>query len=303
MKYGFSTLGCPDWDLDMIITQASSMGYDGVSLRGLQGELHLPACPELAQNPQAVAGRFSDAGVELVCLETSNCFHWKDKKKVAEHKAQTREFIELAGALGCPFVRVYGDEIPRYEQRQTTLVRVASALSELAPVAAANNVTLLLENHGDFAGSRDLWFIIDTVSHPAVQGCWHPCHGKGIGEKHGLAIPRLGSKIAMVHVVDGKFTDEGALDMYALPGDGDVDYERFLDLLRGIGYQGYLMFDWPKLWSPSLADPESAFPSALTKMKGIVEKLEATKVLSAYKGDKKAPTFASPPKRGLMRTS
>lgn len=293
MKYGFSSLGCPDWDLDTIISQASSMGYDGVTLRGLQGELHLPACPPLAGNPQGVVRRFEEAGVELVCLETGHCFHWKDKKKLVAEKARVRAFIELAAALGCPYVRVYGDEIPRYEQREAALTRVADALRDLAPMAANHQVTLLLENHGDFSGSRDLWFILDTVSHPAVQGCWHPCHAKAAGETHSLAVPRLGTKIALVLVVDGKFTDEGALDMYALPGDGDVDYTRFLDILRGIAYQGYLIFHWPRLWNPSLSEPESAFPAALGKLKGMLDALGATKELSAYKGDKNAPKFAA----------
>ncbi len=294
MKYGFSSLGCPDWDLDTIISQASSMGYDGVSLRGLQGELHLPNCPALAGNPQGVARRFEEAGVKLVCLESGNCFHWKEKKKLAEHKAQTREFIELASALECPFVRVYGDEIPRYDVRESTLVRVAEALSELAPFASSRNVTLLLENHGDFTGSRDLWFTLDTVNHPAVQAAWHPCHALAVGERHSLSVPRLGTKIALVHVVDGKFSDDGALESYALPGEGSVDFERFIDILRGIAYRGYLMFHWPKLWNASLAEPESALPAALANMKSTLSELEQTKVLTAYKGDKNAVTFAAP---------
>lgn len=297
MKYGFSSLGCPDWDLDTIISQASSMGYDGVSLRGLQGELHLPACPTLAGNPQSVARRFAEAGIELVCLETGNCFHWKDARKRTEQKAQVREFIELAGALDCPYVRIYGDEVPHYERRETTLVRIAEALRELAPMAASHNVTLLLENHGDFAGSRDLWFILDTVSHPAVQACWHPCHARVLGDTHTIAVPRLGTKIALVLVVDGKFNEVDALDAYALPGEGNLDYPRFLDILRGIAYQGYLVFHWPKLWNPSLAEPESAFPAALTKLKEMVRVLEEVKELSAYKGDKHAPKYASPQPR------
>jgi sugar phosphate isomerase/epimerase len=269
------------------------MGYDGVTLRGLQGELHLPACPSLAGHPREVARRFADAGVELVCLETGNCFHWKDRKKQTEQKAQAREFIELAGALGCPFVRVYGDEIPRYEQRESTLVRVADALSDLAPMAASHNVTILLENHGDFAGSRDVWFILDRVSHPAVAGCWHPCHAKAVGEKHTLAIPRLGTKIALVLVVDAKFTEAGALDAYTVSGDGDVDYPRFFDILRGIAYQGYLVFHWPKLWNLALAEPDVAFPAALVKLRAMLDALDEVKELSAYKGDKNAPKYPS----------
>lgn len=301
MKFGFSSLGCPDWDLDTIIAQAAEMGYDSVELRGLQGEMHLPASPALARTPEKVADRFRDAGVELICLGTSNCFHWKERAKVAEHKAQVREFIELAAHLRCPFIRVFGDEIPRYEQRDRVLVRIAEALAELAPVAAACNTTIVLENHGDFANSRDIWFILDTVSHPAVQCCWNPCHGKAAGERPTWSVPRLARRIALTHIVDGRFTDEGALDAYALPGDGTVELERFLDLLRGVGYAGHVVFEWPKLWIPTLADPERALPAALAHLKKIIEELESVKPLTAYKGDKTVAPFAPPPARPPVR--
>src|SRR5687768_5834892 len=93
MKLGFSSMACPDWDLDTIVAQAAALGYAAVELRGLQGELHLPASTAVAKNPAAVTGRFRDAGVDLACLGTGNCFHWADRKKLAEHKAQVREFL------------------------------------------------------------------------------------------------------------------------------------------------------------------------------------------------------------------
>ena len=293
MKIGFSTIGCPDWDLDKIISQAQAMGYQAVEFRGLQGEMHLPAVAAVARDPAALAARFAEAKLDIACLATGNCFHWQDKKKVAEHKGQVREFIELAAELKCPYVRVFGDEVPRYEQKQAALLRVAEALRDLAPVAAAHGVTLVLENHGDFAASRDIWYILDSVDHPAVQCCWHPCHAKAAGDRISLSLPRVGRLIALVHLVDGRFNDAGALEGYALPGDGNAEIEKFLLLLRGLTYDGYLIFDWPKLWITGLADPEKTFPSALTKIKAMLAKLDAVKDLTAYKGDKNVPKFAA----------
>lgn len=293
MKLGFSSLGCPDWDLETIIAQAAAMGYQGIELRGLQGEMHLPGCAALAQNPDGVKTRLREANVQLVCLGTGNCFHHADARRVADEKAAVREFIELAGHLEVPYVRVFGDEVPRGDSKPAVMLRIVEALKDLAPVAAANRTTILLENHGDFCGSRDLWFMIDAVGHPAVQGCWNPCHARAYGEKSGLAIPRLGRKIEMVHLVDGKFTAHQALDHYAIPGEGDLGLEHFLDLLRGIAFQGYLMFEWPKLWLPGLADPERAFPAAKTNIERVLNKLNEQKELSAYKGDKNVPRFAA----------
>lgn len=293
MKIAFSSLGCPDWDLATMIAQAAAMGYDGIELRGLLGEMHLPNAPSLAQNTAGVKARLREANVELVCLATGNCFHFKDAARVADEKAKVRETVELAGKLGVPYVRVFGDEVPRYADRHATVLRIVAALRDLAPFAAQHGVTLLFENHGDFAGSRDTWYIVDSVNHPSVQCCWNPCTGKAFGERMGLAIPRLGCKIELVHLVDGKFTDSDALEAYAIPGDGDLGLERFLDMIRGIGYDGYIVFDWPKLWVPSLADPEQAFPAALANIRKVFAEFEARKDLSAYKGDKNVPKFAA----------
>jgi sugar phosphate isomerase/epimerase len=294
MKLGFSSQGCPDWDLDTLVAQAAAMGYQGVELYGLQGEMHLPALPLMRQDPKAVASRFRDAGIELVCLSTANAFHWQDRRRIAENQQQVREFIELAGELGCPYVRVLAGELPRNEARNTTLPRIADALRELSGIAAANGTIILLENHGDFAGSRDLWWILDTVQHPAVRACWHPCHGQAAGDRPSLAIPRLGRRIALAHLVDGQFAANGAFEAYALPGAGQVDLELTLDLLRGIGYEGYLIFDWPRRRIASLPGAEQALPAALAKMKAMLDKLESTKELTAYKGDKNAPRYRKP---------
>lgn len=293
MKLGFSSIACPDWDLETIITQAAALGYDGVELRGLQGEMHLPASPALAQDPAAVARRFADAGVELVCLATGNCFHDPNRRRVAEQKAQVREFIELAAQLGCPMVRVFGDEVPRYDQKQAVALRIIDALRDLAPFAADHGVTLLLENHGDFVTSRDVWFIIDSVNHPAVKCCWHPCHARAGGDRMTLAIPRLGRMIGLVHLVDGRFSEDNTFEGYVLPGEGNLDVERFLNLLRGVVYQGYVVFDWPRLWVPSLAEPDKALPAAAEKIRGIFEAFRNEKELSAYKGDKSVPKYAA----------
>ena len=39
MKLAFTTLGCPDWDLDTIISKAAEFGFDGVDFRGCRGEM------------------------------------------------------------------------------------------------------------------------------------------------------------------------------------------------------------------------------------------------------------------------
>jgi hypothetical protein len=61
------------------------------------------------------------------------------------------------------------------------------------------------------------------------------------------------------------------------------------------------MFEWPKLWEPSLAAPDAALGQA---QKFLRERVDAKQpILSAYKGDKKAPTFKDTSKRQKVKTS
>jgi len=293
MKIGFSSVGCPGWDLGTIVSNAKAMGYQGVELRGLRGQMNLPICPELTADPPATKALFAEAGVELACLGSSAAFHFRDPYRVADNQAEAREYIELAGKLGCPFVRVFGAEIPRrfllgYESRDVVLARIAKALRELAPVAMEHRVTLLIENSGDFVDSQSVWFLTDAADSPAVKVCWSQFAAATVNEPASISIKRLGSKIAIARICDGKFVP-GGVESIELPGKGDLNIALVVELLKGVAFDGYLMVDWPKLWNSSLADPEKAFPEAQKYLKSLLDLKRVE--LTAYKGDKNAPKF------------
>lgn len=293
MKIGFSSMVCPDWDLPTIVANAAAMKFDAVELRGLQGQLNLPSCPPLAAEPETTKALFAEAGVQLACLGTSASFTSSNPREVAKAQAEVRDYIELAASLNCPAVRVFAGELPRGGERHKTQARVADALRQLAPFAAKHHVEILVENQGDFARSKDLWFLIDAVSAPGVKCCWNPAYGLIVNERPTISIPRLGKRIRMAHITDIKLAGPGELESYVEPGTGDVELARMIDLLRGVGFAGTLVFEWPKLWVASLAEPDKILPKVqafLTKCINAVEK-----PLSAYKGDKNVPTLGPQP--------
>ncbi len=291
MKIGFSSLACPGWDLETIIAKAGEFGFDGVELRGLRGELHLPLVPELAGRPEEVRDKFRQKNVELVCLGASATLDSRKRSELGRQKQTIIEFIELAAKLGCPHVRIFAGEVQRWDNQRAALARIAQALISLAPVAARHNVTLLVENGGDFPGSQELWFLIDAVGLPAVRCCWNQCHALLARERATNSIPRLGYRIGLVHTCDARFDELGVLQEYKPLGEGHVEVERQIELLKGIAYDGYLIFEWPKLWVGSLPAPEQILPAAAKFLKARLS--EKQPILSAYKGDKNAPRFAS----------
>ncbi|MFQ5425163.1 MAG: sugar phosphate isomerase/epimerase family protein [Phycisphaerae bacterium] len=298
MKLAFSSVGCPGWDLATMVQRARDLRFEGIELRGLRGQMHLPHSPELAANPTRIGDLLRDTGVELVCLSSSAVFHVTDAREVAENQAQVREYVDLAASLGCPFVRVFAGEVPRarfagYQRRETVLGRIAEALRELAPYAAERRVTILVENGGDFCDSGAMWYLVDACASPAVKCCWNPFAAMTRGERPTTSIPRLGAKVGLVHVCDAQFDGSGAFDRYALLGQGHVEIPRLVQLLKGVGYAGHLVFDWPKLWVSSLVDPDKAFAAAAAFLRPLLD--EEPVVLTAYKGDKHAPRFVAAP--------
>lgn len=289
MKIGFSSLVAPEWDLEKLVAQAKAYGFDGVELRGIQGQLHLPLVPELAGDPKATIDLFRSHGVDLVCLGTSASLGGLDRREVADQRAKLIETIELAASIECPLVRMFAGEIPARSTHQATISRVAAVLASVADVAARHRVTVVVENGGDMLGSRDLWFIADAVDHPAVRCCWNPCHAMACHERSTTAVPRLASRLSLVHVCDADFDDTGSLTQYQLPGKGQVDWPRTIDWLRGVVYRGYLVFEWPKLWVPSLAGPDAVLPAVAEFLRTRLDHRDA--VLSAYKTDKHKPNL------------
>ncbi len=291
MKIGFSSLVCPTWDLETIVANAAKFGFQGVELRGLCGELHLPLVPDLSRDPEGVRRLFAENHIELVCLGASVTLSSKDSREVAEQKGVAIEFMELAHKVGCPYVRIFVGGADRWDNQRAALARIAQALISLAPIASRLGVTLLVENGGDFPGSAELWFLIDAVGRPAVRCCWNQCNAMTVGERATNSIPRLGNKIGMIHVCDGKFDEAGALLSYTPPGQGDVEVKRQIDLLKGLVYDRYLVFEWPKLWVDSLPPPESVLPGVAKFLRETIDAKQP--ILSAYKGDKNAPKMAS----------
>ena len=285
MKLAFSSLACPTWTLEEVLDQAAAFGYAGVELRGLLGQNDLTLVPELNDDPEAVKAHFAQRGVELVCLGTSAHFAAPEPDDRQANMTLARDHVELAARLGCPLVRVSSGDAPRGSALAAALTRAGRALAELGPFAAARGVTVVVENEGELGRSENLWFLLDAADHPAVRGCWNAVHGLCTGDRPTVSVPRLGKRLGMIHPCDARVNAGGRVESYVPPGTGEVEFERLINLLRGTGYDGYLVFEWPKLTVKDLPQPEEVLPRFKTLATEILE-AEQT-VLSAYKGDKR----------------
>src|SRR5438552_2649323 len=157
LPLGFSTLGCPAWTWPQILDFAAAHGYVAVELRGLQATMDLSQAPELAPGRLEEAKRqLAGHGLSVSDLGASAQMHEMDPRKHAAQLAEARRFIDLAQALGAPYVRVFGNNYVKYVPRADMLAHIARGLRELGDYARPKGVTVRLESHGDFTDPPSL---------------------------------------------------------------------------------------------------------------------------------------------------
>jgi sugar phosphate isomerase/epimerase len=278
MKFAFSTVACPKWDFETVAAKAKEFGYDGVEVRGFLNESILTAANVFLTDPKKIRKIFDDAGVEVACIASS--ISYSHSSRVNDRRAdELKKNIDTAAAIGCPLVKIFDAQMKPGQSRATVGAQMGDWLIPLGDYAAGADVCIVVENALSFRMAKEMWTILDRVNHPSIAACWDVFNAALIGETPAISVPTLNSKIQYTQVKDATFGPLGAT--YCKLGEGNVQVERFVKRLRGIGYQGYVTFEWEKAWLPNLAEPEEVLPDALTKLRKWDEKLEQSDLEAA----------------------
>ena len=270
MKLGVSTLGCPDWTLDEILTRVPGYGYEGIELRGLGPDLDLTKAPAFTASAiEGTVRRFADAGLAVCGVDTSCSFTDPDASARERALEEGRRAVDLAAALGAPTVRVFGGGIADEVGRPDAVKRVASALVELGEYAeSVGTVLVVLETHDAFSTGAQAADVLRQAAHPRVRALWDLHHPFRQGEAPAETFDALGPYVEQAHVKDSK---PGGT--YCLLGEGDIPILPMLRLLKSGGYDGWINLEWEKRWIPALADPSVAFPQYAALLREYLDRL------------------------------
>jgi len=256
----FSTLGSPDWPFNKIVEFARTNNYHGIELRGLQRQLDLTKCPEFssADNIRATKKVVEQNGLKIINLGSSSYLHLPAGAEREKHLDDAKRFIDLARQLNCPYVRVFPNNLPKNEDKQVVLERIAAGLTELGNYSKGSNVMVLMETHGEVVQSADIKKIME-ISQPAGVGLiWDIFNMWSVTkEPPREAYSVLKPYIRHTHIKDAKIFD--GKTQYTLLGQGESPIFEAINLLASDDYKGYYSFEWEKLWHPEIAEPEIAF--------------------------------------------
>lgn len=269
MKLSFTTLACPDWTWKQIVENAKLYGYDGIEIRGIEGEMFLPkAVPFLPENIDKTIKILKEKGLEICCLDTSCSFHNADTfdKYINEGK----ETIDLAQKLGVSYIRIFGNEISDLTKKEEIINRVAKALGMLGDYADNKNVKVLLETHGDFANSNNILGVFVKVKSDNVGILWDINHPyKAFEEPIKYTFEKLKPYIKHAHLKDSVGPGKNA--KLCLVGMGDLPITEAIELLKQAKFNGWVSLEWEKGWHLDLEEPEIALPSYIKYMKELIK--------------------------------
>jgi sugar phosphate isomerase/epimerase len=269
-KTSFSTLGCPDWTLDQIVSFAVQHQFSALEIRGIQRQIDLSKSPHFNSESaiKETKKKVNGAGLKFAVLGSSAALHHPEGPEKEKSMDEAKRFIGIAQGLGCPYVRVFPNELPKEgPEREKTMDIVSKTFSQVADMAKGTGVKILMETHGELVHAADIERVMNNVENQEGTGLvWDISNMWSVTKEGPTEVySRLKKWIRHTHLKDLKIV--GDKDEYTMFGEGEVPIFEAIDLLVRNNFQGYYSFEWEKLWHPEIAEPEIAIAQFADKMK------------------------------------
>ena len=266
MKYSFTNLGCPDWNLEEIAAKAAEYGYDGVELRSHSDNPYLYPNPPLSQR-KYVKDIFDRHRISICCISAYSQFATSDDKILEQNKQILIDDIILARDLNAPMVRSFLGQNKDLTNGQI-IEYAAPYLNYCADFADLLGIKVVFETHDVWCGAELMKLAFSKITSKGAAILWDVANNHEQGETVKGFFDSVGLKCAHIHMKDLRKDADGKTKL-CLTGDGEVQIKECVDLLKSIGYQGYITFEWEKRWHPDIEEPEIALPHFIEYMKSL----------------------------------
>jgi sugar phosphate isomerase/epimerase len=269
----FSTLACPSWSINTIITKALEFGYEGIEWRGgPQGHVQPTISAREKVNLRKMSG---DAGLTALAITTYTSFVSHLAEERQSNVDELRRYADLAAELAATYVRAFLGELPEDTKIASSIYKnISDCLNAASEYAASVGVKIAVEPHDNFTRSAVISPIFDpNRSHPDLRVIWDIGNTFAAGEDLVEGFELLRDRLAYVQIKDGVRHDSG-WQLCAL-GQGDVPLSRAFELLLGYGYEGAFSVEWEYAWHPELDPPEIALPAARRTVQNLLSAVQS----------------------------
>ena len=259
------TLGCPGWDLETICRRAGEYGYDGVDFRGIQSELDVTRLRAFTSDAGQTIRLLADHG--LIASGISSSIRVCDLPRRDASMDEARRTLDAAMAVGARHIRVFGEGDPDKIGYAESAKIGGECINAILNLPGANQVSWNFETHDHWIRSSHCRILLDAIPDCAFNAAWDLGHTRRLaGETAEQTYKLLGNRVRYVHLKDAVKAQGHPLAMsdcwrYVLPGQGELELEVGIRVLKSNGYDGWLMFEHEKRWHPELEEPEIAMPA------------------------------------------
>lgn len=245
-----------DW-----ITMARDLPVDGLEL--YDGFLASTEPGYLEQVGKALDERHFS--MPMMCFSPD--FTQPDAGERQREIERTKRMIDVTATLGGRFCRVLSGQRRPEVSREQGVGWVVECIRALLEHAAAQNVVLAIENHykdnywkhPEFAQQRDVYLeILNRIGSPWFGAQYDPSNAILAGEDPIALLEAVKHRVVTMHASD-RFLKPGhtleelrrvedsvgyaAILSHGVVGKGLNDYPRIFQILREVGYQGWISIE------------------------------------------------------------
>lgn len=230
----------PCWNMSDTIRRLSAIGFDGMDIAFdyCTQEKEFPfMTEEYAEWAVSIRKEADAAGIAFT--------HGHAPFDAAGRGDIVKRTFHCASLLGVQYVVVHPlwrkTDGSFYEDPAEFIAVNAEAIRPILAVAEKYGVTVLSENllWGASIHAENISDLVDAVDSPWFGWCYDTGHANALGDS---LTDLIGLKRVPVslHIQDnhGDRRDE-----HLIPGDGNIDWDRFLEILNQIGYPGEFVIE------------------------------------------------------------
>ncbi len=262
LNWCFSTLGCPDYDLDEALTLADQYKINLIEVRNLAGTIDfIPILDEYIKAFPDKVDLLKEQG-RIASLDTS----FPVSTNTDEEREELLRVVNLADRFGAKHVRVFGGFPFSEELTPERLDKGAQTLAwfDKARAQQGFNCRMLLEIHDGFSSSDRC---VELMNHAGceVDILWDAHHSyRFAGETFAYTWNQLSSQIKHIHVKDGlPIPGETEKVEHTLCGQGDIPIKDLIAMLKQEKFSGPVSLEWEKFWDRDIPDLDIALDSVI----------------------------------------
>lgn len=201
--------------------------------------------------PKEIKAYLDEIKMPVAAYSIANDFVTEEERELEIEKV--KKGVDMALFLDTNLLRVFSGDVKEgisYDQGREWIIE---SFKKCAEYAEAKGVTMVLENHGRFAGrSSQVMDIISSVGSSALKANTDTGNFLLVGENPLDAVVNLKDQIGFVHFKDfkksedevGYMANDGSWFEGTAIGDGEVPLGDIVSFLKSVNYKGYLSIEF-----------------------------------------------------------